>query len=86
MDIISVLKTESENLRSFSFGVCSNLIFVQLGISRSYKHYPKVIQEKTTKLDKKFFNKTIRYLDDDVVYKGSQCKKLAINWNTWRYH
>lgn len=54
-------------------------------MSKSYRYYPLVCQEKTTKADKKFFNKTLRHINDDVAYKNSQYKKLVINWNTWNY-
>lgn len=54
-------------------------------MSKSYRHHPLVCQEKTTKMDKKLFNKILRHIDDDIVYKNSQYKKLVVNWNTWKY-
>lgn len=54
-------------------------------MSKSYRHYPLVRQEKTTKSDKKFFNKTLRHINNDVAYKNGQYKKLVVNCNTWKY-
>ena len=54
-------------------------------MSKSYKKYPIIKQEKFTKFDKKHWNKRIRNLDIDYCLNGSQYKKIFQNWNTWQY-
>ena len=51
-------------------------------MSRSYKRYPIVKQEK---VHKKSWNRMIRNLDYDYVLRGSQYKKIYPNWETWQY-
>ena len=54
-------------------------------MSKSYKKYPIVKQEKFRRLDKKYWNRRIRNLDIDYCLNGSQYKKIFQNWNTWQY-
>lgn len=54
-------------------------------MSRSYKRYPKVKQERLTKSDKIILNRRLRHLDVQVVYRGSQYKHRLPNWKTWQY-
>lgn len=39
-------------------------------MSRSYKRYPKVKQERLTKSDKIILNRRLRHLDVQVAYRG----------------
>lgn len=52
-------------------------------MSRSYKRYPKVKQERLTKSDKIILNRRLRHLDIQVAYRGSQYKRRLPNWETW---
>lgn len=52
-------------------------------MSRSYKRYPIVRQER---VDKKTWNRAIRNIKLDYSLKGSQYKKVMLNWDTWKYH
>lgn len=54
-------------------------------MSKSYKKYPKVKQERLTRKDKKFLNKRLRHLHLDSCFSGSEYKRLLNNWNTWQY-
>ena len=54
-------------------------------MSRSYKRYPKVKQERLTKSDKIILNRRLRHLDVQVAYRGSQYKHRLPNWETWQY-
>lgn len=54
-------------------------------MSRSYKRYPKVKQERLTKSDKIILNRRLRHLDIGVVFRGSQYKRRLPNWETWQY-
>ena len=54
-------------------------------MSRSYKRYPKVKQERLTKSDKIILNRRLRHLDVQVAYRGSQYKRRLPNWETWQY-
>lgn len=54
-------------------------------MSRSYKRYPKVKQERLTKSDKIILNRRLRHLDIQVAYRGSQYKRRLPNWETWQY-
>lgn len=51
-------------------------------MSRSYKRYPIVRQER---VDKKTWNRAIRNIKFDYSLKGSQYKKVMLNWDTWKY-
>lgn len=51
-------------------------------MSRSYKKYPVVKQEK---VDKKFWHKSVRNLDFNFSLRGSQYKKVIRNYNNWHY-
>lgn len=54
-------------------------------MSRSYKRYPKVKQERLTKSDKIILNRRLRHLDIQVAYRDSQYKRRLPNWETWQY-
>lgn len=51
-------------------------------MSRSYKKTPVVKQEK---VDKRTWNRTLRRKKLNYSLKGSQYKKIMINWDTWQY-
>ena len=51
-------------------------------MSRSYKRYPIVRQER---VNKKTWNRAIRNIKLDHSLKGSQYKKVMPNWDTWQY-
>ena len=51
-------------------------------MSRSYKRYPIVRQER---VDKKTWNRAIRNIELNYSLKGSQYKKVMPNWDTWKY-
>lgn len=53
-------------------------------MSRSYKKYPKVKQEK---VDKVIWNRQLRrkLKDSELLLRGSQYKKLFPNYETWQY-
>lgn len=54
-------------------------------MSRSYKRYPKVKQERLTKSDKIILNRRLRHLDVNQPFRGSQYKHRLPNWETWQY-
>ena len=54
-------------------------------MSKSYKKYPKIKQDKLSKSDKTILNKRLRKTDKSICYKGSQYKKRLHNWNIWQY-
>lgn len=54
-------------------------------MSRSYKRYPKVKQEKLKKSDKVILNRRLRHLDVHQLFRGSQYKRRLPNWETWQY-
>ena len=54
-------------------------------MSKSYKKYPKVKQERLTKKDKRHLNKRIRHLYLEECFNGADYKKLVPNYNTWQY-
>lgn len=54
-------------------------------MSRSYKRYPKVKQEKLKKSDKVILNRRLRHLDVHQSFRGSQYKRRLPNWETWQY-
>lgn len=51
-------------------------------MSRSYKKYPIIRQER---VDKKVWNRAVRNLELDYSLKGSQYKKIIPNFDTWAY-
>lgn len=51
-------------------------------MSRSYKKYPIIRQER---VDKKVWNRAVRNLKLDYSLRGSQYKKVMINFDTWAY-
>lgn len=51
-------------------------------MSRSYKRYPIVRQERA---NKKTWNRAIRNIKLNYSLKGSQYKKVMPNWDTWQY-
>lgn len=51
-------------------------------MSRSYKRYPIVRQER---VNKKTWNRAIRNIKLNYSLKGSQYKKVMPNWDTWQY-
>ena len=51
-------------------------------MSRSYKKYPIIRQER---VDKKVWNRAVRNLKLDYSLRGSQYKKVMINFDTGAY-
>lgn len=54
-------------------------------MSRSYKKYPKLKQERLSKVDRRFINKSNRHKYTDTALRGSQFKRVSPNWETWQY-
>lgn len=51
-------------------------------MAKSYKRFPVVKQER---VNKRVWNRRIRHRNIDYSLKGSQYKKLFVNYDTWHY-
>lgn len=70
-----------------SVGFCGYVGFCVLWeaggfMSRSYRKYPIVKQERVCK---RTWNRAVRNMNLDFSLRGSQYKRIMRNWNTWQY-